>query len=245
MRAVWLFSIFLTIRLLFDASQSFALSADEIVKRADEGRLPGGEITFTAVVRDYDKGSLLRETKYKVYNRGGEAALIETIAPERQKGRKLLMEGDNLWFYTPDLKRPARVSLQQKLTGEISNGDLARTNFSGDYSATLVNEDSTAGKPTFHFILNAKHGGVTYSKIDFWITKQDCLPFKAIFYAASGKVLKTGIYSEPKTILNKKRITKITMQDALNQNRISILSYSSHRREQLPAAIFSKDGLDE
>src|SRR5262249_23659924 len=98
------------------------VNAEEAVKKADEGRMPDGEVTFVARVLDYDQKSLLRETRYRVSSQGESASLIETIAPERQKGRKLLMEGDSLWLYTPDIKRPARVSLQQRLTGEVSNG---------------------------------------------------------------------------------------------------------------------------
>jgi outer membrane lipoprotein-sorting protein len=224
---------------------AFALSADDIVLKADAGRLPPGSITFMSSVEDFENGSSVRETKYKVLNKGREKSLVETVFPERQAGRKLLMDDDNLWFYTPDIKRPARVSMQQKLTGEVANGDLARTNFSGDYDAVLAGKEKAGGKEAYKLHLKAKNSGVTYSKIDYWVGVKDNLPIKAVFYAVSGKVLKEAQYSDVKNVLGRKCVTKTTFTDFVDKGRKSVLKYSGHKRSKFSNATFSKESLSE
>ena len=221
------------------------LSADEIVKKADEGRLPQGTLSFTATVVDFENSKKEHESRYHVLNKSNDASLVETVFPERQQGRKLLMEGNSLWFYTPDIKRAARVSMQQKLTGEIANGDLVRTNFAGDYSAKIINEETVSGVVAYHLDLKAKHEGVTYSRLQYWVSKKEFLPMKAVFYAVSGKVLKTGTFSDPKLILGHKIITRMTVKDALDPKRYSVMTHSEHQRTRLPASVFSKESLGE
>jgi hypothetical protein len=219
--------------------------ADEIVKRADAGRIPTGRLSFTATVKDFENEEVAHETRYNVKNDGHAAGLVETAFPERQRGRKLLMEEDNLWLYTPDTKRPARVSMQQKLTGEIANGDLARTNFAGDYEATLIDSEEVKGQMAYHLKLKAKRSGVTYSKIEYWVSEDGYLPLKAVFFAVSGKKLKTAIYSEPKDVLGRTCMTKIHFTDALDKKKTSLLVYSNHKRSKSTNIAFNKEAFGD
>ncbi|MBX2995129.1 MAG: outer membrane lipoprotein-sorting protein [Bdellovibrionaceae bacterium] len=222
-----------------------APTADEIVQKADEGRIPGGNITLVATVNDYVKKEEVRETRYRISIKGKQASLVETIFPERQTGRKYLMVGNDLWFYTPDTKRPARVSMQQKLTGEVSNGDLARADFAGDYDAKLVGKETLKGQPAFKLLLTAKRPDITYSKLDYWVHEKTFLPMKVTFYAVSGKPLKRGQYSAIKDIFGRKRVTKMLIEDAIDPERQSILSYSQHKRAELPDSMFRKESFGE
>lgn len=226
-------------------SFAFAISADEIVAKADERRLPKGTLSFNVSVADFEGKGEARKTKYKVLNKSSVASLVETTFPERQQGRKLLMEDDSLWFYTPDIRRAARVSMQQKLTGEIANGDLSRTNLAGDYNAKLIGTANLNGVEAYHLDLRAKNSAVTYSRLEYWVSKSDFTPIKTVFYAVSGKVLKTGTFSEVKNILGQPCVTKVTVRDALDPKRYSIMVYGNHKRERLPASVFSKESLGE
>jgi outer membrane lipoprotein-sorting protein len=236
----------LSFSFLLLGSIAFAdVSPDEIVNKADHGRMPAVSLSFLATVKDYQKSDEPKETRYQVYSKGPDASLVKTIFPERQQGRKLLMEGDNLWLYTPDVKRAARVSMQQRLSGEIANGDLARTNYAVDYTATLVDSEKVNGTDAYHLNLKAKHAGVTYSRLEYWVSKKDFLPMKAIFYAVSGKLLKTAVYSDPKTVLGSRCVTKFTVKDALNPGHTSVLIYSGHKKMNIPDSMLSKESLSE
>lgn len=240
------FGLFLFTHFYLFAPPALALTADDIVRKADERRMPAAPLAFTAQVKEMQGANVTGETKYQVLSRGREAGIVETVFPERQQGRKILMEGDNLWLYTRDTKRPARVSMQQKLSGEIANGDLARTDFHGDYDAELVGKEKIdGGKESYRLRLKAKREGVTYSRIDYWVNTKDFFPVKAVFYAVSGKALKQGVYLEPKTVMGQKVITKLKVTDIMDPNRSSMLTYMNHRKQRLPASLFNKEAMND
>lgn len=230
--------------LLFAAFSAFAEpDAKLLVKKADEGRVPPGSISFVSKVEDFENGGSVRETKYLVMTQGREKSLVETVFPERQSGRKLLMTDESMWFYTPDIRRAARVSPQQKLTGEVSNGDLARTNFYGDYEAKIVGKEKINGKTVYKLLLSANHRDVTYSRIDYWVGSDDHLPVKAIFYAVSGKPLKLADYGGVKSVLGRTCITRTTFTDAVDKSRKSVLTFSQHKRKKFSGETFAKESL--
>lgn len=218
--------------------------AKDIIKQADLSRMPEGDLTFQVKVEDFKGKSKLRETLYAVSAKGGTDSLIETIAPARQKGRKLLMKDDDLWFFTPDLKRPTRVSMQQRLTGEVANGDLARTNFAGDYEAKLVGEVKIGKGRAYHLSLTANRSGVTYSRVEYWVSAdRSYLPLKAEFYATSGKLLKRATYGGIKNVLGRKRVTRMIIEDAVKKISRSELTYLQFRSVSLDSSMFNKDAM--
>ncbi len=231
---------------LAQAKSSDDLSADEVIAKADEGRIPPGPLTVETKIEDYEKDEKVHETKYKIYV-GADInySLTDTIAPERQKGRKLLMDHDSIWLYTPDVKRAVRVSLQQRLTGEISNGDLSRTNFAGDYDGEMIDKQDLDGRQAYHMMLKAKRSTVMYAKIEYWVWADDFLPAQAVFYALSGKKIKTGLYSEPKVLLGHKRISKTKFSSAVDAKRSSVMSYQNFKKATIPKSFFNKEGLGD
>lgn len=220
-------------------------SPDELVKIADEFRGPQGTFSCDVKVEDKNGDTSTGETTYKVYVKDIDYSLVETMQPERLKGRKLLMRRNNLWLYLPTVKRPTRVSLQQKLTGEVANGDIARTNFSSDYSAKLEGIEKIGDKDCYKLALTARQKDVTYRSITYWVEKGTHRPVKAEFYALSGKLLKTGEYSHFVPYLGHPRMTEMLIRDALQSSRQSHLTYSNYKQESLSDSFFSKESLSE
>lgn len=227
---------------LFFGTYSLGLTGNEIVKKADSMRIIDSANSFLVEVSDY-KGSNLTKTRYKVYSKGPEMSLVETIYPERQAGRKLLMRKQDLWFFTPDIKRPTRVSMQQKLTGEVANGDLARTSFGADYTAEIKGEDVVGGKKAIRLFLKKTNDDVTYSFIDYWVATQTFVPLKAVFKTDGGKELKIATYSDPKKFVGQNLMTKMEIVNALNRNQKSVLLFKDFKKEKLNESFFSKESL--
>lgn len=218
-------------------------SADALVKQADDARFPRGSISFFVKAEDVNKGKKVRETVYKVVSRGPGKTLVETVIPERQQGRKLLMLESDLWFFSPDIKRPTRVSLQQKLSGEISNGDLANTDYAGDYDAKLIGKETIDGKSAYRLKLTSKSKSATYAAIDYWIDVKTKSPIQANFLSVSGKVMKRGTYDRFESVLGRERVTRFKVDDAYAKGRSSILTYSKHKKEEFDESIFSKESM--
>ena len=66
------------------------------------------------------------------------------------------MTGYDMWIFTPNIKRPVRISLEQKLTGEVANGDIARTNFSEDYTPEIQSEENIGAVKAWKLNLKSK-----------------------------------------------------------------------------------------
>jgi len=111
------------------------IDANEIVKKADLKRGLGNiSHSFVVTITNQDD----KREAYNVSFKDVNASLTVQTEPERARGRKLLMKEYDIWLYTPNIKKPLRISLEQKLTGEVANGDIARTNYAEDYDATLL-----------------------------------------------------------------------------------------------------------
>jgi outer membrane lipoprotein-sorting protein len=217
--------------------------AKAIVEKADRIRFPQGgyqvhvRITTSSAGRDPD----VRE--YEILGKGNERSIVRTLAPATDKGQVLLMRDRDLWLYMPSLSQPIRLSAAQKLTGQVANGDLARANFSGDYTPTIIRTD-TIENETYHVLeLKAVDRSVTYNRVVYWVNKSNNWPHKAEFYAVSGKLLKTCHYQNFKEIGGAVRPTTLVMVDALSEGGKSVLDYSKLQQRELPDRYFTKDYL--
>lgn len=215
----------------------------ELLKRADEHRSPNGDFSFVVKASEFKSKKLSKETVYKVYSKESRYSLIETIYPERLLGRKLLMKENSLWLYLPNVHRPTRVSMQQRLTGEVSNGDIARTNFVDDYTPKLLGTVKWKKKPVYRLALTAKSTEASYRFIELLVDPKTFFPLHADFFAISGKKLKSGEFSAFKNILGKKRSTRFLVTDALQPDRYTRLDYSRFRKEILSESFFNKESI--
>ena len=109
-----------------------------------------------------DEAGDVRE--YKVMSRGNENTIVLTESPASERGQALLMRGRDLWIFMPTVSQPVRLSLSQRLTGQVANGDLARANFAGDYTAALAGKKSVDGEDAWVLDLTAAGRGVTYAR---------------------------------------------------------------------------------
>ncbi len=229
---------------LFISVTATALTGLEMVKKADEMRYIEEDNSYLVQVTDFKGTSSTQITKFKVYSRGVHSSLVETVYPERQAGRKLLMKDDDLWFFSPDIKRPTRISMQQKLTGEVANGDIARTNFGNDYTVEVKETAQLDKVDAIHLQLTKNKSEVTYPAVDYWINAKSYQPLKAIFKTDGGKELKVAIYSEPKSVLGRTLMTKMEIVSAINKTQKSLLIFTGFTKEKLNGAFFNKESLN-
>jgi outer membrane lipoprotein-sorting protein len=215
-------------------------SADQILKQAEKYRGLDEPYLMTAKVTNRLKNVVQEESEYKVYIKDNSTSLVEQTEPASGRGKKLLMIGSDLWMRTPDIKKAIRISLEHKLTGEIANGDLAKTNFYSDYSSKLIGETSTQYK--LH--LTSKHESTTYQQIYYYINKSNNTPARAEFMAISGKILKTMEYAKPdKTVGTRTLVSKMKVTDAIVKDRTSTLIYGKFKPQKIDDSTFNRASL--
>jgi Outer membrane lipoprotein-sorting protein len=160
--------------------------AKAVVEKADRMRFPqpGYQVNVkiastTAAGREPD----VRE--YEIISKGNDRTIVRTLTPASDKGQVLLMRDRDLWVFFPNISQPIRLSASQRLTGQVANGDLARANFSGDYTPTIVKTETIEGESYYVLELKAVDKSVTYDKVIYWVNKNNDRPYKAEFYAIS------------------------------------------------------------
>ena len=232
----------IAVAILISTSASKAAdAASELVKKADSHR--GLQGSFSVDVKTIFKDKTeTSEQGYRVDIRDSETSLVKQTLPVRAAGRKLLMKGLDMWLFTPQVKKPVRISLQQRLTGDIANGDISRTDFAHDYNATTVGKDAAMGATILE--LRAKDKRVTYSRIKYWIEDSSGKPLRADFFALNGKLMKTATFSDFKKIQGLDRMTKVTIKDAMVSSRESVILYSNHKPQTFSDGEFNKEQMD-
>lgn len=226
-----------------DPAAFTAVDANELVAKADAIRFPREtfetEITITNY-RDDQPGDVRR---YQVLSRGNDHTIVLTLSPASERGQALLMRERDLWVFMPTVSQPVRLSLSQRLTGQVANGDLARANFAGDYQAEWTGTDVVDGIETHVLDLKARGRNVTYARVRYWIATEDERPIKAEFYAVSGRLLKTSRYEEFHELVGRERPTRLVLQDALREGEYSVLEYESMTLRDLPERMFTREYL--
>ncbi|MBU1214128.1 MAG: outer membrane lipoprotein-sorting protein [Gammaproteobacteria bacterium] len=205
--------------LCFVGSVYAAPDAQSILKHSDQARgggLPGIVWEITLRSRDGDK---VDEPQRLVVKAVDESSVAETQEPVRFKGSKLLQVGRNMWLIRPGLSKPIPISPRQRMSGQASNGDIAATNYAGDYTAEMDGTQSVDGEPCYVLNLSAKHKRATYDKIRYWVSVKRGVGVSAEFNSLSGKLLKTARFEYANTIAYQGKqipfVSRMTIRDAL------------------------------
>jgi len=215
--------------------------AKVIVEKADRIRFPqtGYQVNVKITTSAPSRESDVRD--YEILSKGNDRTIIRTLSPAADKGQVLLMRDRDLWIFMPSVSQPIRLSASQRLTGQVANGDLARANFSGDYTPNIVKSE-TIDSEQFHVIeLKALDRSVTYDRVLYWVNKANDRPMKAEFYATSGRLLKTCRYQNYRDAAGSSRPARLIMEDAIVEGARSILDYTELKTKDHPDRIFAKD----
>jgi outer membrane lipoprotein-sorting protein len=218
-------------------------NAQKMVEEADRTRFPseGFQVDVAIVTTGKDKAP--DERRYRVLSKGTENTVVMVTEPASERGQILLMKDHDLWVFLPNVSQPVRLSLAQRLTGQVANGDLARANFAGDYHARLLRTEMLQGEKYNVLELTAVDRSVTYQRVLYWVRDSNSAPHRTEFYSASNRLLKTCTYDRFERVLGKLRPTRLVMEDALRSGEQSVLDYSGMKLRDLPDKVFTKDYL--
>jgi Outer membrane lipoprotein-sorting protein len=194
--------------------------------RVRGGDLPGVQWTLRLTAHDPDLGADTREMRVRA---AGEDSLAETTFPARAVGGRLLQLGRNMWYGRPDLSKAISISNRQKMLGPAANGDIASTNYVGDYDAVLLREEAVGDEPAWVLGLTARSRFVTYDRIEYWVSQRRQVPVRAAFLTVSGKLFKTAdIECDNQLTVDGRRqafISRMTIRDAIQTENRSVLEY--------------------
>ena len=236
-------SLLLTFALVARAATPAGINAEALLKQSDTYRNGWPSFVTHVKITNYESGKSDEEKLYEVSQKGTDKTYVEFMSP-REKGRHLLMLGDDMWVYLPDTSRPVRITPLERLSGDASNGDVARTNYAEDYTPVYVRTEKVGAEQCHVLELTAKRKGATYQKILYWVRVEDARPVRAEFYLTSGKHIKSATFDEYSPFGGKMLLHRLTLYDEIRHNSHSVLDYSNSAPRTLPDKLFYQGRAD-
>jgi outer membrane lipoprotein-sorting protein len=225
------------------ATPGARVDAEELLKKSDSYRNGWPSYVLHVKITNFEADKSDEERLYEVSQKGSDKTYVEFMSP-RDKGRHLLMLGDDMWIYLPDTSRPVRITPLERLSGDASNGDVARTNYAIDYSAIYLRTEKLGKEDCYVLDLAAKRKGATYQRILYWLRTQDARPVRAEFYLTSGKHIKSATFDEFASSSGRMLLRKLTLYDEIRHNSHSVLEYSGAVQRNLPDKLFYQGRAD-
>lgn len=220
---------------------------------SDQIRNPPGSFSVRLQLTEFRQKQAVNASVLIVYARpsdeGGEYRnLVRFVEPARDHGKLMLRNGQDLWFFDPASAASVRISPQQRLLGQASNGDVMTTQLARDYQAIRVVRESVRdgdGRevPCWHLTLTARRPEIAYPKVEYWLAVNDHRPVMARYQTAEGRLLKSAWFRRMQPVLGLQRPTETVIVDGLDPGWVTVMQLSQHTLREIPAAWLQRDHL--
>jgi hypothetical protein len=214
--------------------------AQALLERLDNARYPDAyEMTISMLTTRPGRDDLSYE--YDIIGVGTDKSLMTVTAPARERDQQILLNGDNLWLFVPDVSRPVKLTRKQSFMGStFSNEDVMNSTLADDYTAKVLLREIRDGKPYYKVELNAKNRSVAYAKMTAGIDSITAIPDTIVYYGLSGKALKEMVSFENKMLAGRLRPSRMIMYDFLEEGawtEVDIKTLSE--KEDIPESVFN------
>ena len=230
-----------------------APDAQDILAASDAVRNPTRPFAVTVTLLEYRNARQTDSNTLAVYSKADSQSsqyrsLIRIVAPQRDANKLMLKNGNDLWFFDPASQASIRLSPQQRLLGQASNGDVVTVNLAKDYKAELQGEEELADgervmRRAYKLDLAAVSPDVTYHRVEMWVDTTSSRPIKARFFAESGHLLKTAFYRKFQNQLGRERPTEVVIIDGLDSAWVTVMRYSDYAWRDVPDVWLQRDYL--
>jgi len=242
-----------TLAVLLWTRSALAESAAEIVAASDQVRNPDQPFRVALSIVEYLGGQAHDAVGMIVHSKLDPGTrqyrnLVAYTAPPRDAGKLVLFDASKMWFYDPASKASIRISAQQRLIGQASNGDVLTVNLAHDYAPKLLGEETIQDadhqqRNTWHLDLAAATSDAVYTRLEAWIEMRTHRPVKAKFYSDSGRLLKLAFYRAYQEQLGGVRPTELIIVDAVDTHHVTRVTWSGFRAEDVRDEWFQREYL--
>jgi hypothetical protein len=225
----------------------------DIVAAADNVRNPSQPFRVSLALVEYQSGQPRDATNLAIHSKLHPDThqyrnIVRYVAPARDVGKLVLLNASNMWFYDPASKSSIRISAQQRLIGQASDGDVLTVNLAHDYKARLIGEERTQDadkqmRSAWHLDLTAATSDATYARLETWIEKGTYRPIKSKFYSDSGRLLKLAYYRRYEPQLGGDRPMETIIIDAVDSHLVTKITYSDFRAADVKDTWFQREYL--
>ncbi len=214
-----------------------AQSGGEILARVDLLRHPWPVFTVELTLKAPGPSQ-----RWKVSARENGDARLDGLSP-KEKGRAVLLLGDQMWLLLPGSKRPVKVTPQQRMMGSAAGGDVARTRFREDYTVQSLVQEDLDGRDCWRLELAARRPSLSARQAVLWVAKEGQLPLKAEFHLASGKLARTALFGPPVQAHGRSVLSMMVLEEPSGAR--AELTFSNWGRGGVDPAAFELPSADQ
>lgn len=230
-----------------------APNAQAMLQASDKVRNTDRAFSVVVTLIEYRNGQQTDTSTLASYAKsdphsGQFRTLIRFMAPTRDSGKLMLKAGNDFWFYDPASRASVRLSPQQRLLGQASNGDVVTVNFASDYRAALgprdeIQDGERKKRDATRLDLSSVTDNASYRRIELWVDSSNNQPIKGKFYADSDRLLKTVYYRRYQKQLGADRPTETVIIDGLDPKWVTVMRYSDFNFRDVPESWMQRDYL--
>ena len=226
--------------LLGATSMAQALDGTDILLQVDKNLNPESYEMYRKLINIEPDGTKKEFVLYSV-KKGQDKMVALFLSPASEKGRSTLRLNDNMWLYIPNVGKPIRItSLQSVVGGVFNNSDILRLDYSAEYDVANINEEGDL----YLLELKAKSNTIAYDSLKMWVDKKALVPTTIECFAASGMLIKTLYYKEPKDFGNGiSRPSVLETDSPLYKGYKSAMVYAKINKIELADEVFSLNYL--
>lgn len=213
-----------------------------LLKEVDRRLQPQSYEMYRKLINIEPSGKRKEFVLYTV-KKGKDKMVALFLDPASERGRSSLRVSDNMWLYIPNVGKPLRItSLQSVIGGVFNNSDILQLDYSVEYSAESLKEESE------YYLLNlkAKTKAVAYDRLKMWVDKTHKVPVKIEAYSASGMLIKTLHYSKIKDFGHGYiRPAMLETDSPLYKDYKSVMLFDGIQPRELKDEVFSLGYMDK
>jgi outer membrane lipoprotein-sorting protein len=220
---------------------------NNLLKKIDDNMLSKTSKATTTMIVNGTRAS--RTMVSQGWSQGKEKSYSEYLSPPREKGTKMLKDGDNLWIYDPGTDSIIQISgnmLRQSVMGsDLSYEDfMEETSMYDSYNAVVTGEKTYEGRDCWVMKMTAKNPSISYQSRMVYVDKERFLPLYEERYAKNGKLLKTTTVQEVMKVGNKWYPKQMLYKDVLKEGKGTLFIINSIEFDvPVPATVFTKASL--
>jgi hypothetical protein len=226
--------------LLCTTTGAQTIDGTAILQQVDKNLNPESYEMYRKLINIEPDGSKKEFVLYSV-KKGQNKMVALFLSPASEKGRSTLRLNDNMWLYIPNVGKPIRItSLQSVVGGVFNNSDILRLDYSAEYDVASITEEGDL----YLLELKAKTNTVAYDLLKMQVDKKALVPTTIDCFAASGMLIKTLYYKEPKDFGNGiVRPSVLETDSPLYKGYKSAMVYAKITPKELADEVFSLNYL--
>lgn len=189
-----------------------------------------------------------KETTYtlRIYSESEERGHTRVIAPPRDAGQAFLNDGNNIFIYTPRLKRVLRLPPSGQsdsfLGSDISYNDLSGDDLRDNYTATILEDNDSSITLELTPTANA---ATPFGKLHLTAEKPSFAPTKITYFDQRETAVKINTLSDYAEIEGRYIPQRIEVKDLLEDGNTTVVTWQDAEfGVSIPEACFSQNALE-